>query len=87
MERQTQTYNGGVLEITHKFGNHEGQGDTTMTASAHEDSFNLDLSRHLGRDRDNYDHSADAEIDLNEEEARDLHLLLHIWLERRMEVA
>jgi hypothetical protein len=82
MDRKTQTYATGMLEIEHAHGREHHYGDTTLTATPKLDAFNLELSVSTGRDRDNRDSWEDAEIDMNVEEARELHLLLHMWLER-----
>jgi hypothetical protein len=58
-------------------------GDTTFEFTAELDTFKVSGSEYRGRDRDNYDYSHETEIDLNEEEARELHLLLTVWLEQR----
>lgn len=59
------------------------EGDVTFTVSAGDEFFNFALSEDRGRDRDNYPDSANVEIDLNEEEAREVLLTLTVWLENR----
>lgn len=82
VKRETRTWTDWV-EISHYFGQNESYGDTTFDATATADSFEINLSQCKGRDRDNYGHYHNAEIKLNEDEARDLYLLLHMWLEQR----
>lgn len=82
MDRKLQWF-GDDLQIDHSFGGHENHGDITFTATPMDEHFNLDLSRCTGRDRDIYDSSDDAEIDLNREEAAELLLLLTTWMEKQ----
>lgn len=83
--RETRTWagDGSWVEITHKFGEQENYGDTTLDFTANEKDFEISMSQCKGRDRDNYAYHHESDIKLNEEEARDLYLLLHMWLEQR----
>ena len=71
------------LEITHKFGRHDDHGDVTLDADDHLGGFRIWMDQCTGYDRDNYKSYDECEILLNEEEARELHLTLTIWLEGR----
>lgn len=83
MERQTTSYATGSLEVEHRYSREHKVGDTMLTATPGIDTFNVGLSETRGRDHDNRDSWDDVEIDLNVEEARELHLLLHMWLEKK----
>lgn len=71
------------LEIHHTFGAHDRHGDIIFDATGSEETFDLWTDRCTGLDRDNYSSSDETEIHLNEDEARELHLALTIWLEAR----
>ncbi len=77
----TSTPNG--FSLSHEFGYDERLHDTDLDAYGEDNHFALDLSRCTGRDRDNYDSYADADIELNDEEAKELLLALTVWLESR----
>lgn len=70
------------LEIRHAFGANENYGDVTLDVEDYGDTFGVYMDRCTGRDRDNYDSSDTAEIKLNVEEAREVHLALQAWLEK-----
>lgn len=79
-ERKLNRYKRGI-EIEHRFGVNEDYGDFTLDAEGYDDSFGLYFDRCKGLNRDNYRASADGEIKLNTDEARELLLLLTVWLE------
>jgi hypothetical protein len=58
-------------------------GDTNFDFTAGEKDFTISGSEYMGRDRDNYDYSHDVEIALNEDEVREVYLLMTVWLEQR----
>lgn len=82
MERTLRWF-GDDLQIDHTLGDPDNYGDMTFTASPEKEHFNLDMDRSTGRDRDNYDSSDHTWIDLNKEEALELHALLTAWLEQQ----
>jgi hypothetical protein len=58
-------------------------GDTSFDFSADSETFGIDGSTYRGRDQHNHDSYDNCEIALNEDEARELLLLLTVWLEQR----
>lgn len=81
-ERVTRLYSAGI-EIDHRFGREDGYDDITLDVDSYEDTFGIGLVRSIGRDRDNYHASHHGEIKLNADEAREVYLALHVWLEQR----
>lgn len=70
------------LTIEHQFGAKRGVGDTEFEFIGDIKTFQIESYTLREPDRDGYSQSDESEIALNREEAYELYLFLHMWLEQ-----